>query len=71
MNGAAGQNHVVEGLFKGSGREVHWADREERQSVDADHDDNENPVQNDLDQTNDEFSVQHENGLVLPRVLAV
>ena len=46
MDGPPAQDHVVKGFFKGPHRQVHRAHRKQRQSVDANHDRDENEIQN-------------------------
>lgn len=71
MDCASGENHIIEGFLESSHSEVHRAHSEERQGVDSDHDNKEKDVEQNLDETNEKFSVQHKNGLVLPRILTV
>ena len=71
VDGAARQNNIIECFFERSHGEVHGSDSEEWQSVDPDHDHEEEDVEEDLDEAYEEFSVEHEDSLVLPGVLAV
>lgn len=71
VNGAAGQHHVIERFLEGPHGEVHRADGEQGQGVDPDHDDEEENVEEDLDKADKQLGVEHEHGLVLPRILRV
>ena len=71
MDGTSGEYHVVEGFLESSHCQVHWAHSKQRQGVDSDHDHKEQDVEQDLDESNEEFSIEHEHSLVLPRVLTV
>lgn len=66
VDGASGENDIIERLLEGSHGEVHGADCEERKGVDAHHDHEEENVEEDLDEANDKLSVQHEDCLALP-----
>ena len=66
-----GENDVVKCFLEGSHGEVHRAHSEQGQGVDADHDDEEEDVEQHFDKTNKEFRVEHEDSLVLPGVLTV
>ena len=68
---SAGQHHVIERLLERPHGEVHGPHREQGQGVDTDHDHEEEDVQENLDEADEQLGVEHEDGLVLPRVLAV
>jgi hypothetical protein len=48
VDGPAREDDVVEGFLEGAHRQVHRPDGEQRQRVDADHDDDEQDVKDDL-----------------------
>ena len=63
-----GENDVVKCFLEGSHGEVHRAHSEQGRGVDADHDDEEEDVEQHFDKTNKELCVEHEDSLVLPRI---
>lgn len=71
VNGSSRQNDIIKSFLEGPSCQVHGPDCEQRQRVDPDHDNDEQPVQNDLDEADDQLGVEHEHGFVFPRVLAV
>ena len=48
VDGPAREDDVVEGFLEGAHRQVHRSDREQRQRVNADHDDHEQNVEDNL-----------------------
>ena len=71
MDCTSGEDNIIEGFLESSHCEIHGAHSKQRQGVDSDHDDKEQDVEQNLDESNEEFSVEHKNGLVLPRILTV
>ena len=62
---------MLESFLESSHSEVHGAYSKQWQSVDPDHDHEEEDVQQDLDEPNEQLSVEHEYCLVLPGVLTM
>ena len=69
VNCPPGQNHIVEGLFEGSGCQVHWANSKQGQSVDSDHDYDEKAIEDHFKEANNKLGVKHKHSFVLPWVL--
>ena len=71
INVSPGQHHIVERLLEGPHGEVHRPHGEQRERVDADHDDKEEYIEENLDKPDDKLGVQHVHRFVLPRVFSV
>jgi len=71
MYSSSGQDHIIKGFLKGSGRQVHGSNSKQRQGVNTDHNDDKESIQDHFKKANDKLCIQHEHCFVLPWIFTV
>lgn len=70
-NGTPRHDHVVEWLLERTHRQIHGPNGKERERMNFDHERHERKIEDDPEEAQYEVTVEHEDALVLPRVLVL